>query len=271
MTKKSIDSTSLAEALFTSQARLAVLKLLLLNPDRRFYLREIAAKADLPVRAVQVEVARLEASGLLQSSVEGNRKYHQANRRAPIFPELRSLLLKTVGLGDALKESLRRASGEIEVACVFGSIAAGTDTASSDIDLLVVGAMTGRALAGLLAPLRESLGREINPVLMTKAEFRRKVRDGNHFLRATLEGPRIHLIGGDDELSELAGRGATQATHIKPQGNRRLTRRGQAARATHPAEDRENGTGRQPAGPAPSSPDTTLRWSPFPAGSRNRP
>ena len=221
MPKKSIHSGSLAEALFTSQARLAVLKLLLLNPDRRFYLREIAAKAGLQVHAVQVEVARLEASGLLQSSVEGNRKYHQANRSAPIFPELRSLLLKTVGLGDALKAGLRQASGEIEVACVFGSIAAGTDTASSDIDILVVGSMTGKALAGQLAPLRESLGREINPVLMTKAEFRRKAREGNHFLHATLDAPKIYLIGGDDELRELAGRGTTQATQDKRQGNRR--------------------------------------------------
>ncbi len=224
MTKKSIHSGSLAEALFTSQARLAVLKLLLLNPDRRFYLREIATKADLPVRAVQVEVARLEASGLLQSSVEGNRKYYQANRRAPIFPELKSLLLKTVGMGDALRESLQQASGEIEVAFIFGSIAEGTDTASSDIDILVIGALTGRALAGLLAPLRESLGREINPVLMTKAEFRRKAREGNHFLHATLEAPKIYLIGGDDELRVLAGRGTTQATQDKRQGNRRSTK-----------------------------------------------
>jgi len=221
MTKKSIHSRSLAEALFTSQARLAVLKLLLLNPDRRFYLREIAAKADLPVRAVQVEVARLEASGLLQSSVEGNRKYHQANRRAPIFPELRSLLLKTVGMGDALKETLRRASNDIEVAFVFGSVAEGTDTASSDLDLLVVGAITGKALAELLAPLRESLGRETNPVLMTKAEFQRKAREGNHFLHATLEAPKIYLIGGDDELRELSGRRTTQATQDKRHGNRR--------------------------------------------------
>jgi len=220
MTTKSIHSRSLAEALFTSQARLAVLKLLLLNPDRRFYLREISAKAILPVRAVQVEVARLEASGLLQSSVEGNRKYYQADRRSPIFPELRSLLLKTVGLGEALKDGLRQAPSQIALALIFGSIAEGTDTASSDIDLLVVGSMTGRALAGLLAPLRESLGREINPVLMTEAEFRRKALEGNHFLRATLEGPKTYLIGGNDELSELAGRGTTQATQDKPQRNR---------------------------------------------------
>ncbi len=221
MTKKSIHSGSLVQSLFTSQARVAVLKLLLLSPDQRFYLREVVAKAGLAVRAVQIEVARLAASGLLLSSVEGNRKYYQANRSAPIFLELRSILLKTVGMGDALKESLGRASGEIELAYVFGSVAEGIDTASSDIDLLVVGSMTGRALAGLLAPLRESLGREMNPVLMTKAEFRRKAREGNHFLHATLEAPKIYLIGGDDELRELAGRGTTQETQDKRQGNRR--------------------------------------------------
>jgi predicted nucleotidyltransferase len=209
MTKKSIHSSSVAGSLITSQARLAVLKLLLLNAGQRFYLREVAARTRLPVRAVQLELARLETSGLLESSAEGGRKYYQANRGAPVFPELKSLLLKTVGLGDLLQDYLRQASGRITLAFIFGSYARGTDVATSDIDLIVVGSIAGRALAKLLAPARESLGREVNTVIMTEAEFRRKASHGDHFLTTILGESKIYLIGGHDELEKLAGAGSS--------------------------------------------------------------
>jgi len=219
MTTKSIRPASVAKALFTSQARLSVLKLLLLNADQRFYLREIAGRSGLPVRAVQLEVARLQASGLLTSENEGNRKYYRANRQAPVFPELKSLLLKTVGLGDLLQGHLRHASAEIAVAFLFGSFALGTDTASSDVDLMVVGSISSRSLTRLLAPARDSLAREINPVVFTEKEFRSKVAHGNHFLLTVLGEPKIFLIGGENELERIAGPRQTPAAQDKPQGD----------------------------------------------------
>ena len=219
MTTKSIRSRSVAESLFTSRARLAVLKLLLLSTGQSFYLREIASRTRLPVRAVQRELARLGASGLLTSTVQGSRKYYQANRQAPIYPELKSLLIKTVGLGDILQAHLPQTTGEIAVAFLYGSYALGTDTASSDVDLMVVGSISSRSLARLLAPGRESLAREISPVVFTEREFRNRVAHGNHFLLTVLGEPKIFLIGGENELERIAGTRQTSAAQDKPQGS----------------------------------------------------
>jgi len=211
MTTKRIRTGQVLEALFTSQARVAVLKLLLLNAHGRYYMREIAALTRQPVQAIQRELARLEAAGLLSATVEGNRKYYQANRQASVFPELRALLLKTVGLGDFLRRHVEKSRTSIAQAFLFGSHARGTDHASSDIDLLVIGEASGRELAALLAPAREHLGREINAVTMTPAEFREKVAEENPFVLNVLREPKIFLIGGEDELRELAGRRPPEA------------------------------------------------------------
>jgi len=219
MTKKTIHSSLVAESLITSRARLAVLKLLLLSSGQRFYLREIAERTGLPVRAVQLEVARLEASGLLESELEGRRKYYRANRLAPVFPEVRTLLVKTVGLGDLLAEHVRQATGEVALAFLFGSFARGDDTGASDVDLLVIGSISGLSLSKALTPARESLAREVNPVLMTEAEFGRRLAQGDHFLHSVLAEPKTFLVGGQDDLERLAGPGPLAAAPNQPQGS----------------------------------------------------
>ncbi|MGH2620405.1 MAG: nucleotidyltransferase domain-containing protein [Anaerolineales bacterium] len=204
VTTKRIRQPSILGALFTSQARQDVLELLFLNTPKRYYLREIASLTQHPVRAIQRELARLEAGGLLTGSAEGNRKYYQANRESPIFPELKALMIKTVGLGDLLRKHLRKSESSIRVAFLFGSYARGSEDATSDIDLMVIGEITGRALARLIAPAREILRREVNAVILPSSELRRRLAEEGNFMRDVLEEPKVFLIGGEDELSELA-------------------------------------------------------------------
>ncbi len=191
---------------------MAVLQLLILNTPSRYYLRQIATLTGLPVRAVQREVARLEAAGLLTETEEGNRKYYSANRQAAVFADLRGLLLKTVGLGGLLESYIDEKRGSILVAFLFGSIAQGTDTAARDIDLLVIGDVTGRDMAGLLSSPAKTLGRELNAMTMTEDEFREKAAEGNPFITGVLQEPKIFLVGGEDELRELAGRRPAEAS-----------------------------------------------------------
>ena len=198
------------EELFSSQARVAILKLLLLSGGRRFYLREIATLTDQPVRAVQRELPKLERLGLLSHTVEGNRKYYQVNRNCPIFPELKSIFLKTVGLGDALRDHLDQAKGSIRVAFIYGSYARGEESLASDVDLFVVGTIDAMELSTALAPARAELSREINPVQMTPDEFRGKVASGNHFVLSLLEGAKTFLVGNAEDLESLAGRGKAE-------------------------------------------------------------
>ena len=195
------------EALFTSQARVEILKLLFLISSKRHYLREIAALTKQPVRAVQRELARLEAAGLVQSWTEGNRKYFQANRDLSVFPDIRSLLMKTAGMKELVQQQLLEVSDSIHIAFLFGSYASGIDTPSSDIDLMVIGEITGRSLANVMAPAREILKREINPVITTTKEFQQKVLDKAPFIQSVLREPKIFLIGDEDELGEIARAG----------------------------------------------------------------
>lgn len=219
MTKKTIHTSSVVAALITSRARVAVLSLLFLGSGARFYLREIAERTGLQIRAVQTEVTRLEASGLLLSQTEGNRKYFRANPDSPIYPELRSLLLKTVGLEAALRDHLQSASAEIAVAFMFGSIARGEDAPDSDVDLMVVGSIRGRELSRLLRPASESLGREINPLIIAPAEFKKRLAQEDHFLRSVLSEPKLFLVGGPDDLERLAAAGAAAPTQVKSSGS----------------------------------------------------
>jgi predicted nucleotidyltransferase len=208
MTTKSIRNDTILDALFTSQARVEVLKLFFLRSSSRHYVREIAALTNQPVRAVQRELSRLENAGLLQSSVEGNRKYFQANRQSPVFPELRSLMIKTVGIAEELKNALQERTDAIEVAFIFGSFAQGTETASSDIDLMVIGEMTSRELSGYLSPLKIELDRELNPVSIRAQEFQANVEKGDAFTQTILYEPKIFVMGDEDGLQTLAGRGS---------------------------------------------------------------
>jgi predicted nucleotidyltransferase len=203
MTTKSIRRYSILEALFTSQARISVLELFLLNASNQYYLREVASLTQQPVQAIQRELARLEAGGLLSMTPEGNRRYYRANRESPILPELKALIVKTAGLGDLLRRHLRKSKGSIRVAFLFGSYARGLESAKSDIDLMVIGQVTARALSNLLAPARETLGREINAVILPTSELRRRFADDNTFLKDVLGQPKIFLIGDEDELSKL--------------------------------------------------------------------
>ena len=158
------------------------------------------------MRAVQRELPKLERIGLLEHTVDGNRKYYQVNRQCPIFPELKSIFLKTVGLGDALREYLSKDAGSIEVAFIYGSYARGEESIASDIDLFVVGTVGAMELSTALAAAKSELAREINPVILTPAEFADKVASGSHFVLSLLEEPKTFLVGNAEDLESLVGR-----------------------------------------------------------------
>lgn len=206
MTTKSIQNAPVLDALFTSKARVEVLKLFFLRSSGRHYLREISSLTEQPVRAIQRELARLEDAGLLISSVEGNRKYFRANRQSPVFPDLRALMVKTVGIGDQLKKILQERSDAIRSAFIFGSFARGSETSTSDIDLMVISDMTSRELSGYLSPLKAELDRELNPVTIRVHEFQDNIEKGDSFTQTIMEEPKIFLIGDEDGLQALAGR-----------------------------------------------------------------
>lgn len=81
--------------LLGSAARVAVLRVFLLDPERGYYQRQLAAATEQPIRAIQRELERLTALGLLYSYPEGRRLYYRVDPDYPLYPELRALFLKT--------------------------------------------------------------------------------------------------------------------------------------------------------------------------------
>jgi len=193
------------QELFSSQARVAILGLFLLNPRDRFYMREVATRSGQPIRAVQRELTRLETAGLFSHIMDGNRKYYQINKNYPIFPELKAIFLKTFALGDTLRQHLLQVKKDIIVAFIYGSYAKAQETATSDIDLFVVGDITASELSKVLSPAKEGLRREINAVAMPPQELKAKVRAQNHFVLSILSEPKLFLVGDKDDIESITG------------------------------------------------------------------
>jgi predicted nucleotidyltransferase len=190
--------TSLANALF-SRTQQRVLGLLYGNPERSFFATEIFKYAGAGRGTVQRELARLGSSGLATVTRIGNQKHYRANPDTPIFSELRSVILKTSGLAEPLRDALAPLAGRIDLALIYGSVARGEAHGGSDVDLLVVASeVTLEQLFARLERAERIVGRKINPTLLTPDEFRRRRRDGNPFLKKVLAGAMIPLIGSVD-------------------------------------------------------------------------
>jgi predicted nucleotidyltransferase len=184
-----------AGALFTSTQQ-RVLGLLYGQPDREFYASELFRLARGGRGAVQRELQKLVSSGLVTTGIAGRQKHYRANREAPIFEELRGIVVKTIGAADPVREALRPLAPRIARALVFGSIAKGTDRARSDIDLLVVADdLTLEDLFAALAPAEAVLDRRVSPTLIRRQEYEKARRTPDSFVDRALRGPTIPLLG----------------------------------------------------------------------------
>jgi predicted nucleotidyltransferase len=191
----------LADVLF-SKVQQRVLGVLFGNAGRSFYANELIARARSGTGAVQRELQRLEASGLVTVTRVGNQKHYQANPGSPVFEELRALILKTVGLTDVLRAALAPVSKDIRAAFVYGSIAKGQDTAASDIDLMVVSdRLTHADLFSVLEQATVQLGRKVAPMMYSSKELAKRVKQGNAFVTRVLAQPKLWLIGDERDLA----------------------------------------------------------------------
>lgn len=192
--------TGLGETLFTKTQR-RVLGLLFGNPDRSYYANEIVRFAGAGIGTVQRELERLESAQLVTVSKIGNQKHYQANRQAPIFEELRGIVLKTFGVADHLRTALAPLAKRIKAAFIYGSVAAGTDTASSDIDVLIVSDdLSFPEAIKALVKTEQQVQRAIKPSVYSSSEWRRKFADEGGFVKRVMERPRIFLMGSDNDL-----------------------------------------------------------------------
>ena len=192
---------SLADALFTTTQQ-RVLGILFGQPHRSFYANELIELATGGAGAVQRELKRLSDSGLITVRKIGNQKHYQANPSTPIFGDLVDIVLKTIGLADPITAALQEVQNQIIAAFVYGSVAQRTDTATSDIDLMIISDTLQYAdIFTVMEAVSERLGRTINPTVYSWAEWNQRRQESNAFITKVMAGPKIWLIGAEDVLT----------------------------------------------------------------------
>lgn len=191
----------LADALFT-QSQQRVLGAIFGQPDRSFYANELIGLARGGTGAIQRELGRLEATGLVTASRVGNQKHYRANPQSPIYDELCAIARKTFALAEPLRAALSSLAPGIVAAFVYGSVAKRADSTGSDIDLMVISdSVRYPELYAALEPERARLGRPLNVTLIDTTEVESRRRDKNSFLTRVLEQPKIWIIGSANDFA----------------------------------------------------------------------
>ena len=183
------------------KTRRAVLSLLYSHADETYYLRQLARLVGGGMGAVQRELKALTDAGIIKRIEKGKQAYYQANPQCAIFPELKSLIMKTAGMGDTLRVALSPLAERVQVAFIYGSIARGDESKGSDVDICIVGEVTCAEVVEALSPVQQTLNREINPTVYPVDEFRVKQKAGHHFIKSVLEGNKLFLIGDEHDLA----------------------------------------------------------------------
>lgn len=192
--------SGLANALFT-RVQQRVLGLLYGNTGRSYYVNEIIRLSGMGSRSVQRELGKLANAGLVTVTQQGNQKHYRANPDSAVFSELRGLILKTVGLVDVLRVALEPMTEHITTAFVYGSVAKGEDTATSDIDLMVISdSLTHVDLFAVLEEATQALGRTVNPTMYTPEEFQKRRAQDSAFVRRVMDQPKLWIMEDKDDL-----------------------------------------------------------------------
>ena len=186
--------SQLSDALFTTTQQ-NVLGLLYTQPDKSFYLKEILRLTGMGVATIKRELDRMLAADIIRMTKIGNQHHYQANSECPIFQELSGMIKKTFGIRGTLGSALSALSDKIDWAFVYGSIAAGNETTGSDIDLMIIGDVGFSEIVGLLNPVQDTLGREINPKIYDVEEWTLMKARKNSFIEELLVKPRMDIIG----------------------------------------------------------------------------
>ena len=144
---------------------------LLLHPEKSFKLTELLGFFHSGRGAGQLQIKKLLDAGVFTETRMGNQRRIRINDRFPLYPELRSICLKSFGLAEQIKEALGLLAPDIQEAFIFGSVAQGEDRPDSDIDVMIIGGLELMPVLDAIAPVERKLGRIINVNLYSPAEW----------------------------------------------------------------------------------------------------
>lgn len=200
MNRRHHSVSQLGDALFTTTQQ-RVLELLYGRPEESFYTKQILRLTGMGVHTIKRELDRMEATGVITMTKIGNQHHYQANPGCPIYDELLGIVRKTFGVADVIKSALGVLDEQLVAAFVYGSIARAEDTATSDIDLMVIAKNLAYAeVMESLVEAEHSLGRKINPSIYDPGEIKKKHKQKNAFLARVMEQPKLWIKGAEDDI-----------------------------------------------------------------------
>ena len=185
--------------LISSRPKRKLLSLFLTHPEEKFYIRQLERLVSEPVGAIQRELPKLEKMGLVKFEIGNGRKNYFLDKTCPIKEELKSIILKTIALGERIKELIKKTKN-IKYAFIYGSVAKGEEDIKSDIDLMVIGNIDEIKLQEKIQQIESKISRTINYTLMNIEEFKKRLNEKEPFLMRILRDRKIEIIGSENEI-----------------------------------------------------------------------
>lgn len=186
-----------------SQVRVALLKTLFTHERKRIHLRELSRLTGLSAPSLMREAKLLVGDGLLTEERDANRTLYSANARNALYAPLVELVERAEDPIELFRGVFTESG--VDIAFVYGSRAKGLARPDSDYDIFIIGGVGLRKVVSLLAPLKGRIGVEINPYVVTHDEFSKRCQANDHFLRDVLNGKKIFLKGGENDLIAMEG------------------------------------------------------------------
>lgn len=205
----SLRNMNVLPKLLSSKARAEVFRLLFGTTLCELHGRDLARRSTVSEASLRQELGSLRRLGIVSARRDGNRLYYSAERAHPLFPEIHRLVLKTSGLVEVLRQALQNEG--LSIVFVFGSVAEGTASATSDVDLMVVGSTTIRRLVVALKGVADQVGRVVNPHLLSVDELKERLAHGDHFATHVIAGPKLFVVGTEDEFAAMGSERLAEA------------------------------------------------------------
>jgi predicted nucleotidyltransferase len=169
------------------------------NPDKEYYLRELERMLGYSVGNIRREIVKLEKSGLFFRREKGNQVYYVLNKDHALYKDIANVVIKTIGVEGAIRDIVGADHG-IETAYIYGSYAAGTHSAQSDVDVLIIGEPDEPLLMREIDKLEKKAQREINYTIYSEDEYRRRLETGDSFVVNLNDRPKIVLKDAYEEV-----------------------------------------------------------------------
>jgi DNA-binding transcriptional ArsR family regulator len=187
-----------------SKTKQKILSATLLKPDKWWYLSDLAKNLKTSPSSFQRDLLKLTDADVLEKRQEGNRTYYRANTDCPIFSELQSILIKTVGIRDQLASALQPLLQQIHTVFIYGSIARKEEMSTSDVDIMIIGKIKLTDVVLKLKQVEKIIDREVNPTVYQINEFKKGLIDKSNFLMEVMEGEKVFIIGNENKLAEIS-------------------------------------------------------------------